>query len=71
MKENAVEQYRLLDSNVLARNLGCSLETTQNNLRRNPSAVERRLVVTGGQLLRWRLVDVVGWLTGRVEKAEK
>lgn len=71
MKENAVEKNRLLDLNELARILGCSPGTIKNNLRRNPSAVPRRLVVPGVRLLRWRLVDVVGWLSGHVEEAKE
>jgi predicted DNA-binding transcriptional regulator AlpA len=71
MKENAVDQHRLLDLSELAQILGCSPGTIKNNLRRNPDAVPRRLVVPGGRMLRWRLEDVVTWLSGHVEEAKE
>jgi predicted DNA-binding transcriptional regulator AlpA len=71
MKETAIDQHRLLDLNELAQILGCSPGTIKNNLKRNPNAVPRRLVVPGVRLLRWRVEDVASWLSGHVEGAKE
>ncbi len=46
--------------------LGRSPETVRKDLHRNPAAVPPRLVIAGTRLLRWRAVDVQGWLANRV-----
>lgn len=56
----------LLAVQELAGLLRRSPETIKRDLRRNPSAVPRRLTLPGTRLLRWRAIDVERWLEAHV-----
>ena len=66
-----LEAHRLIELSELAFLLGRSAGTIKNDIRRRPSAVPPRLMLPGGRLLRWRLVDITSWLAMHVEGVQK
>ena len=58
---------KLLDLSELSAMLGRSPETIKKDMKRNRLAVPPRLHIPGTRYLRWRQVDVDGWLASHVE----
>lgn len=57
----------IIDLNELSALLGRSPETIKKDMKRNRLAVPPRLHIPGTRLLRWRKIDVDGWLASHVE----
>lgn len=61
-----MKNRQLLTLAQVASLLGRSPETVRKDLKRNPLAVPPRVVIPGTRLLRWREVDVEGWLARHI-----
>lgn len=61
-----MKNRQLLTLDQVAKLLGRRPETVRKDLTRNPMAVPPRVVIPGTRLLRWRAVDVEGWLAGHI-----
>lgn len=56
----------VLDINQLALRLGDSVDTIEENMKRNPIQVPPRMYIRGNAaLVRWRLNTVEAWVRGR------